>query len=418
MTDIVKIDANFLERGLFALDRQYNERSFQSADGKFEIVCSATSVPVDVDHAVLIFLLHSAQNSVDENGEWEKVLSPTFLDILKGVGKNRPGKADYDRVRESLYRYSTARIEFHESFYERDQAGRQNRVSKSFSILSYEIDETGRPVIALDEIFLRQLRRTKFYRNLSFTEYRKLTQPLARRLFELLEKWTMSQDEWTIDARGLGKSLHMSERAASQIIKRVEAAIAKVNKATCGRYEMVAEKVRHGVFNLTFSLVGERFSVNDELEKKAKKKAKKTRTESPLKPETPVKTLSSEVLEALPEESRNDKTVTDLLAPLSTDEAVALIEHCKRKAQSKPIGYLVGIAKRNNLKTVAAGLSKNAAMAEALDGFTAEEISMFSRTWRYICNDGDESIREQCAQGGIDYDRLTAWVAATNKAQG
>lgn len=164
MTDIVRIDANFLERGLFALDRQYSERSFPSADGKFEIVCSASAVPVDVDHAVLIYLLHTAQNTIRDDGEWERVMSPTFLDILKGVGKNRPGKADYTRVKEALYRYSTARIEFRNSFYEKSDDG-ENHVSKSFSILSFEIDEdTGRPIIALDEIFLRQLRRTKFYK--------------------------------------------------------------------------------------------------------------------------------------------------------------------------------------------------------------------------------------------------------------
>jgi hypothetical protein len=409
MTDIVKIDANFLERGLFALDRQYNERSFQSADGKFEIVCSATSVPVDVDHAVLIFLLHSAQNSVDEDGEWKNELSPTFLDILKGVGKSRPSKADYDRVREALYRYSTARIEFRESFYEKDQAGKKRHVSKSFSILSYEIDETGRPKIALDEIFLRQLRRTKFYRNLSFAEYRKLTQPLARRLFELLEKWTMSQNAWTIDARDLGKSLHMAERAASQIVKRVETALAKVNKATGGRYEMKALKVRHGVFDLTFSLVGERFSVNDELHKK---KAKKFRTQTPKKPESQAQPLAQEVIAALPDASRNDKTVTTLLAPLAIDKAIALIEHCKRKS-NRPIAYLMGIAAKNDLKAVVAGLSKIAAKAEALEGFTTDEISIFSRTWIYISNDGDEAIREHCSQGGLDYDRLMEWVAAT-----
>ncbi|MGE4424123.1 MAG: hypothetical protein AB7D39_17625 [Pseudodesulfovibrio sp.] len=128
--------------------------------------------------------------------------------------------------------------------------------------------------------------------------------------------------------------------------------------------------------------------------------------------------LSPEVLAALPDASRNDKAVSDLLAPLSTAEAIALIEHCKRKSPSKPIGYLVGIAKRNNLQTVAAGLSKDAARAEALDGFTSAETATFGRTWRYICNDGDDAIREHCEQGGIDYDRLMSWVDATNKAKG
>lgn len=128
---------------------------------------------------------------------------------------------------------------------------------------------------------------------------------------------------------------------------------------------------------------------------------------------TTIKPLSTEVLSAIPEASRNDKTVADLLSALSAAEAVALIEHCKRKSPSKPIGYLVGIAKRNNLKTVAAGLSKNADRDEALEGFTSEEIRTFRRTWRFISNDGDEAIREQCAQGGIDYERLMSWVAAT-----
>jgi hypothetical protein len=405
MNDNVRIDANFLERGLFGLDRQCKARSVKSADGRFEIVSSASSVPVDVDHAVLIYLLHMSQNNVNEDGKWKPVLTPTFYEILQGIGKDRPGKADYDRAAESLYRYSTARIEFIDSFYERDASNKQVRVSKSFHVLSYEIGEDGRPIIALDEIFLRQLRKTKFYKTLSFSVYKRLNQPLARRLYELVEKWTMgNQKTWTIDAKALGEKLTMAERAASQIVRRIEVAVGKINDATGGMITFNAKKIKHGEFSLSFAVSKRNPKKLDEAggrQAKAPAVSKPRQTTKAKSKPIPATTISHTVLSALPPSSRDDKTFITALAALPEADAMAVIEYVKANAK-KGFGPLMSHLIRNK------GLANLAAEIGTRVKTVNEVLFRDVIKARQAINDDD--FRRFCKHRKVDPDEAIAWA--------
>lgn len=405
MNDNVRIDANFLEHGLFALDRHCSVRNIRSADGRFEIVAKATSVPVDVDHAVLICLLHMAQNNVDEHGEWRRVLTPTFFDILQGIGKQRPGKKDYERVLESLRRYNTVRFEFIDSFYEKDANDKKTRVSKAFHVLSYELDDDGRLVIALDEIFMRQLSKTHFYKNLSFSVYQQLNQPLARRLYELIEKWTMgSQKTWTIDAKALGEKLTMAERAASQIVRRIEVAVGKINDATDGMITFTATKIRHGEFSLSFT-------VSKRNQKKlgeaggcqVKEPAVSKHRQTPKAKSKPITapTLSPTVLSALPSASRDDRTFLSALAALPERDALSVIEYVKSNAK-KGFGPLMNhLINNKGLASLAAEIG---AKAKAVNEVLFRDVVKA----RQGINDDD--FRMFCKHRKVDPDEALAWA--------
>lgn len=144
----------------------------------------------------------------------------------------------------------------------------------------------------------------------------------------------------------------------------------------------------------------------------------KTAVDTP-KPKAPKATqkrngsLDPSVIEALPESVRQDRGVASHLSGLSVDDAIAVINYVRKRNRKGFPQFLNGIAKNKDICLFAKELRKEAKASGVADGFTADEISTFSRLWKFFCNDGDEAIRGYCEQDGLDYDRLMEWVAAT-----
>lgn len=224
---IIKDDINFLAYPNWVVSKRDfpNHFAIEQDNGSYEIK-SAEGLPVKFDKIVLYYLLHKLSKEVNLNSD---EITTTRYDIAKNVFSQSKNfsQAKYDRIMLALQRWKGIIIKFDGLFYEDE-----NHSVKYFAVIDIvSLDKkTNKLFIKFNPVYIRQLKESKTYKYIDFTEYKKLSRPVSARLYEILIKKFLYEDIWCIDIYQLGEELTLGKRSyPSQVLVALEPAIEEVN---------------------------------------------------------------------------------------------------------------------------------------------------------------------------------------------
>lgn len=235
--DLVKADQHVLEYPIWLLDERKDLKRYtcENEYGTFTLSCGER--PPDATDQ--LFLL--AVMKLSERQKRKKVRSKR-IDILKLCGLAKATK-NYNRLIESMERWKGVVLKFEGCWFDGTR-----RVKTIFGVIEWaELDEdTGELVVTLNEKFYEIMKQSRYYRLIDIKEYRALRRPLSRRLFELLTKRLGRSAAWECEAKKLAEKLTLERRYPSQIVLKIQPAIAEINKNTDMRVEMTSRKTDDG----------------------------------------------------------------------------------------------------------------------------------------------------------------------------
>ncbi|MBI9079513.1 MAG: hypothetical protein JEY79_07220 [Pseudodesulfovibrio sp.] len=409
----IRWDINFIEVCTWSVNRRNTSSTLVSGDGKYEVSCGGEKLPTDVDYKTLLYLLCLAQNNIDNNGDWMRIIDLTQYtpsSLIKGIKgtSNNPNQEAIDRFYDTLKRYSNMRIKFDQSYHVHDASGAKGKVAESFNVLSFSRN-LDPPRIAFDELFLDRLRQSLHYRNLSLNEYQRISNPTAMRLFELLEKSFLYNRPWKINAKRLAEKIGINAKHISHITLKLQIAINLINEATGNRYELEMKtadgKETVNVDNgcVTFKLVGTQYVPAFQKPQK-KEEQKKTSKPSPRPFDSDLPTT---ILSAIPATDRSDKEVTRILDELirmkGENAAAVIIKYCLSKKPRSFAAYLVTMSKKTNLAILAETEIANGGL------LSQRELQMHYRLKRCL-HYGEDFFLEKCEKYEMDPVAVREWI--------
>lgn len=200
---VVKIDINFFNKPLYFQNLKYSiEKKFVWTDiDGFEY--HSSYIPPDyVDAMILFYFLLRSQSE----GYAEKIFL-TRYEIIKNCGFSVCPKT-YDRIENSLERWSAVYIKFEGTFYDN-----QEYLTKFFHILKGSVNKKTQKVeVVFDPDWLLKIKESNFFKYLNFNYYKSLKKPISRRLYELLSTKCYDGNEWHIRLTNLGNDLPIAKR--------------------------------------------------------------------------------------------------------------------------------------------------------------------------------------------------------------
>ena len=242
MTKNIKQDINFLEYPLWQPEIKSKEaKVWRDRDGF--IYRAGYKVPSKTDFVFLLFLLmHSQQNG------WKTDMVLTQKEILKGCNLEG-GKWWRDRLKDSLERWVNVTLKFEGTFYD----GREYQVMNFGIIDDWDIEKKTRHLrIRFNPRWLLRIRESNFFKYIDFEQIKPLQGPIAIRLYELLIKTFKGRLVWKIDARKLAEKIPIKDKYPAHIIKKVEAAVNRINTSTRLKIDLEVERPRRGKAIFTF----------------------------------------------------------------------------------------------------------------------------------------------------------------------
>lgn len=238
---IIKDDINFLENPNWIVSkRDYVNQLFIQKDKGFYELKSSEGLPVRFDKLVLYYLLHKLSlNNPTNNTE----IITTRYEIAKNVffQEKNFSKAKYDRIMLALKRWKAITIKFEGVFLE----ALNNFSVRYFAIIdSVILDKiTKKLSIKFNDLYIKQLQETKFYKCINYDEYKKLSRPISTRLYEILQKKFLCECTWFVYIDSLAEQLTLGKRTyPSQILAALNPAISEINNQSSLKIEFSYNK--------------------------------------------------------------------------------------------------------------------------------------------------------------------------------
>jgi hypothetical protein len=255
--------------------------------------CTHGKPPTGTDILFLYFWMLCIQEN-----DWTSNLEISKYATLKGCKMNAGG-ANLRRVEDSIDRWSNVRIKYDGNFYQD-----KKYVYKKFGIINNANALRGRAnnicgfQLSFNEEWLSIFKESKFYEWLDFDLMTRLRQPIAIRMYEYLTKSFINRNSFSIDAHKMASKIPIQRQYASQILLLVEGAMDKISKVKPNLFSMKSIKKGRNSIILQFYKPSPKIR-SVESEKQTKKN---TITKNIIK-------ISDKILDSLPEEYRNDKSV-------------------------------------------------------------------------------------------------------------
>lgn len=199
----VKQDINFLDKPLWLQKRSNKELPVVWKDIEGYIYRAGYKTPDHMDFLFLLYLL-----SKSERDNYKSVIALRRYEVIKACGYS-PGEIYYERLEDSLKRWSTIQLEFHGTFYD----GVKYKTISFGIIDAYSIREEDNLLeIRFSPEWLLYIQKSNFYKRINFGFYKALKRPVSRRLFEILCKSFHGRHSWEIGVVKLGHKLTLSPR--------------------------------------------------------------------------------------------------------------------------------------------------------------------------------------------------------------
>ena len=233
---IIKDDVNFLEYPNWVLDRKDSalvEWQIQKERGTYKII-SPNGLPKQFDKIVLYFLLYKlyretrfTKRTITTN-RFE--IAKSVFNLSKGFGKNK-----YNRIMDAIRKWSVLSIGFEGLFYTGEEyTERVFHVIESFVLKK----NSGELTIHFNEVYIKQLNESKFYKLIDFEQYRKLHKSTSVRLYEVLVKSFINRKTWASDIQLLSEKLTFKKNEnaktyyPSDVLRYLKPAVNEINKKT------------------------------------------------------------------------------------------------------------------------------------------------------------------------------------------
>jgi len=242
MTKNIKQDINFLEYPLWQPEIKSKEAKVWK-DREGFIYRAGYKVPSKTDFLFLLYLLMRSQQN-----DWKDDMVFTQKEILKGCSLEA-GKWWRDRLKDSLERWANVTLKFEGTFYD----GTEYLVMNFGIIDDWDIEKDTRHLrVRFNPKWLLRIRESNFFKYLDFEQIKALQGPIAIRLYELLIKTFKGRNTWKIDARKLAEKIPIKEKYPAHIIKKVEAAVKRINSNTSLKIDLEVERPKRGKAIFTF----------------------------------------------------------------------------------------------------------------------------------------------------------------------
>jgi len=257
----IKQDINFLEKPLWVIDeglfnlqkikkgrKMYDAQVWEASDYTYEAL---TTIPTRFDGIVLMSLLKEAQEN-----NWNPMIKTSLYQIIKSCGFPLNQK-HYERVKDSLDTWRHVSLHFN-AFYHKpsmDQTFIKQYSELHFGVVdSWGVNKDKKGIyIRFSPEWLQIIQESRYYKYLDFGKYKTLTSPIAARLYEILVKSFEGRANWKIGAVKLAEKITMRERYASDIERKIKAAVNQVNQKTDLRIDLLIEKPQRGECFFTFT---------------------------------------------------------------------------------------------------------------------------------------------------------------------
>ena len=264
---LIKQHINFLEFPLWMVDPIQDEYGLIWKDKNSKYIYRSNFKAPDKTDQVFLYrwLLESQKNN------WAKKIALSGYRILKDCGGNDT-KWWYDRLEDSFWRWKGVTIGFKDCFYNSDK---KEYKSKIFGIIEGVLIEKGKIQITFNDDFLYEIKETNFCNYINFEEIKKLRNPTASRLHEILCKTFKGRNEWSIDAHKLANKIPMQEKYLSDIISKIKPAINRINSKTTLKIDLEIRKKERGKAVLVFRKTNPSIQYNPKKQEKEPKKLKK-----------------------------------------------------------------------------------------------------------------------------------------------
>lgn len=238
----VKSDQNFLEYFVWGVENSHEEILIDGGQKLEQIILktehgyyrlkAANGIPSRLDKAILDHLLFMVLSN--KNKEAREVVTTRYA-VARAIfsDKKNLGAKELDRVMDALRRWVGLISEFNGSFYENGEY-----TTRIFNII-YNVNlahKTGRLSIKFNEDFLHQHRESKYFRFFNVSTAKKIKQPLAARLYELLPQHFFKKSQWPIGLDKLAEKLTISKRKntsgyyPSDVVPLIKRALEEYNK--------------------------------------------------------------------------------------------------------------------------------------------------------------------------------------------
>lgn len=257
----VKMDINFLDKPLYFQNLKYNGTRVEWKDLEGYVYKSTERAPDYIDMIILLYLLMKSQSK-----NYTQKLCLTRYEIIKGCGFVK-SRQTYNRVNESIKRWSGVNISFEGTFYDGI-----DYLTINFDILKGKISKaTGLVEIFFDDDWLLKIRVSEYIKYINFEYYRALKRPVSRRLYEILVKTFYRRTCWPCGLIKLGFKLSLAKRAKidgygnktlkmypSDVLRVIRPAIKEINRLAKNK-QIIQETgvVLNDTFTLTFEVHGE-----------------------------------------------------------------------------------------------------------------------------------------------------------------
>lgn len=231
---MIKDDINFMEYSNWLIDRKSKATLWrvEKDHGKYEIICPL-GLPKHFDKIVYYSLLYKLHR---ETKFETYAITTNRYEIAKSIfDVQHFSKNVYDRIMDSIKKWKSVSIYFEGLFY-----GESGYMVRGFSIIDqYNLNkETGELTIKFNEMYIKQLKETKFYKLIDFEQYKKLHKASSARLYEILIKSYKERNEWAINIQALAEKLTFEKREGAQsyypsdILRYIKPGINEINKKT------------------------------------------------------------------------------------------------------------------------------------------------------------------------------------------
>jgi hypothetical protein len=254
----IKQDINFLEYPLWFPSKVSEENGYVWKDKEGYTYRSAYKVPDKTDAIILFYLLLKAQKQ-----DYQEKFILSQHELLKGCGFYG-NSWYYERLEDSLRRWTGIMIEFKGTFYD----GKKYKTLFFHILDSAKIREEDQKVeICFNPDFLLKIKESKFCKYINFQQYKALKRPISLRLFEILCKNFKGREEWPIDLVKLGAKLPLSKRKVqslkaekellfhSDVLRAIKPAINEINRLAEDQKALEALGVKgKETFKINYSL--------------------------------------------------------------------------------------------------------------------------------------------------------------------
>ncbi|MBF0231994.1 MAG: replication initiator protein A [Desulfamplus sp.] len=220
----IKQDIDFVDYPLWMESAQKSDAkvvTWVDRDGyRFE---ASRGMPSKLDMLFLYYIMLESQNH-----NWDQIVRFSRHQILTACEINT-GQKERQRLIQSLEAWRRVSISFSGIFYD----------DTAYEFLEFGIinnwgvrEKDNRFEIKLNTKWIEKIRRSEFFKYISFVQIKQLRSPLALRLYEILVKNLYQKTSWEVDVMKLAGEIPMTEHYLAHITPKVEAAVRRIYDKT------------------------------------------------------------------------------------------------------------------------------------------------------------------------------------------